>query len=103
MRIQWIGYAFIFVLMLAACSDVTPTPFSVTTLGGTWDLVWSDEFDYEGLPDATARERKVVRGGSWRDRPWRCTSSFRLGYAPYQGVYNVGFRVACERRGPSQE
>ena len=40
--------------------------------------------------------RKVVRGGSWRDRPKRCTSSFRLSYAPYQSVYNVGFRVVCE-------
>jgi len=40
---------------------------------------------------------KVVRGGSWRDRPKRCTSSFRLGYRPYQRVYNVGFRVMCEQ------
>jgi formylglycine-generating enzyme required for sulfatase activity len=40
--------------------------------------------------------RKVVRGGSWRDRPARCTSSFRLGYRPYQAVYNVGFRVVCQ-------
>jgi len=39
--------------------------------------------------------RRVVRGGSWRDEPKRCTSSFRLGYLPYQRVYNVGFRVAC--------
>jgi formylglycine-generating enzyme required for sulfatase activity len=40
--------------------------------------------------------RKVVRGGSWRDRPRRCTSSFRLSYLPYQRVYNVGFRVICQ-------
>ncbi len=40
--------------------------------------------------------RKVVRGGSWRDRPLRATSSFRLSYHPYQRVYNVGFRVVCE-------
>jgi len=38
---------------------------------------------------------KVVRGGSWRDRPHRATSSFRLAYPPYQRVFNVGFRVAC--------
>jgi formylglycine-generating enzyme required for sulfatase activity len=37
-----------------------------------------------------------VRGGSWRDRPYRATSSFRLGYEPFQKVYNVGFRVVCE-------
>ncbi len=37
--------------------------------------------------------RKVVRGGSWRDRPYRCTSSYRLAYPSYQRVFNVGFRV----------
>ena len=41
-------------------------------------------------------EKRVVRGGSWRDRPKRCTSSFRISYPPYQCVYNVGFRVKCE-------
>ncbi len=43
----------------------------------------------------SSSQRKVVRGGSWRDRPERCTSSFRLSYQPYQKVYNVGFRVIC--------
>jgi formylglycine-generating enzyme required for sulfatase activity len=41
-------------------------------------------------------ERKAVRGGSWSDRPIRATSSSRLGYRPWQQVYNVGFRVICE-------
>ena len=40
--------------------------------------------------------KKTVRGGSWRDRPKRSTSSFRLGYESYQRVYNVGFRVIVE-------
>ena len=38
----------------------------------------------------------VVRGGSWRDRPWRGRSSFRLAYPAYQKVYNVGFRIVVE-------
>jgi len=50
----------------------------------------------DGRNDADAPGRKVVRGGSWRDRPHRATSSFRLGYAPYQPVVNVGFRVVIE-------
>jgi formylglycine-generating enzyme required for sulfatase activity len=41
-------------------------------------------------------ERKAVRGGSWSDRPLRATSSSRLGYRPWQPVYNVGFRIICE-------
>jgi formylglycine-generating enzyme required for sulfatase activity len=39
---------------------------------------------------------KVVRGGSFYDRPYRATSSYRLGYAPWQGVFNVGFRIVIE-------
>ncbi len=37
--------------------------------------------------------KRVARGGSWYDRPYRATSSFRLPYREYQKVYNVGFRV----------
>lgn len=40
--------------------------------------------------------RKVVRGGSWRDRPYRCTSGYRLSYPAWQKVFNVGFRVVIE-------
>ena len=40
--------------------------------------------------------RNTVRGGSWADRPQNATSSSRLGYRPWQRVYNVGFRVVCE-------
>ncbi|MAG58595.1 MAG: hypothetical protein CMJ83_20085 [Planctomycetes bacterium] len=43
--------------------------------------------------------RRIVRGGSWRDRPTRGRSAFRLGYAPWQGVFNVGFRVVCAVEG----
>jgi formylglycine-generating enzyme required for sulfatase activity len=46
--------------------------------------------------DATPSDERVVRGGSWRDRPWRCRSSFRLGYPAYQRIFNVGFRVILE-------
>lgn len=42
--------------------------------------------------------RLVVRGGSWSDRPHRCTSAFRWGYQPWQAVYNVGIRVVAEAR-----
>ena len=40
--------------------------------------------------------RKVVRGGSYYDRPKRCRSSFRLSYPAWQRVHNVGFRVVCD-------
>ena len=48
--------------------------------------------DGRNSPDKGAR--RVVRGGSWNDRPKRCRSAFRLSYPPWQKIYNVGFRVA---------
>ncbi|MFZ5832176.1 MAG: SUMF1/EgtB/PvdO family nonheme iron enzyme [Planctomycetota bacterium] len=50
-----------------------------------------DEARYDA-PDA----RRVVRGGSFTDRPERCRSSFRLEFPRWQKVYNVGFRVVVE-------
>ena len=40
--------------------------------------------------------RRVVRGGSWYDRPEHGTAEFRLSYPPWQKVFNVGFRVVCQ-------
>lgn len=38
-------------------------------------------------------ERKVIRGGSWRDRPNKARASWRWGYYKFQPVFDVGFRV----------
>ena len=51
--------------------------------------------------DKDSTSRKVVRGGSWRDRPKRCRSAFRLSYPAWQRVFNVGFRVICELEPPN--
>jgi len=45
------------------------------------------------LSDYDPSGRKVVRGGSFFDRPERCRSSFRWRYPPWQRVFNVGFRI----------
>jgi len=52
--------------------------------------------DGDGRNEITESGRKVVRGGSWCDRPQRCRSAFRLSYPAWQRVHNVGFRVVCE-------
>lgn len=46
--------------------------------------------------DYGASAKKVVRGGSWRDRPKLCRSASRWAYDPWQKVFNVGFRVIIE-------
>ena len=53
----------------------------------------------DGRNTPGAAGRRVVRGGSWYDRPTRCRSAFRQSYHPHQGVYDVGFRVACPADG----
>ncbi|MDD4869181.1 MAG: SUMF1/EgtB/PvdO family nonheme iron enzyme [Kiritimatiellae bacterium] len=50
----------------------------------------------DGRNDISAQGKRVVRGGSWFDRPYRASSAYRLAYEPYQKVYNVGLRLVCE-------
>ena len=50
----------------------------------------------DGRNQTTGHGKRVVRGGSWYDRPDRCRSAFRQAYRPEQGVYDVGFRVVCD-------
>jgi len=45
---------------------------------------------------ADRADRKTVRGGSWRDRPRRARSAFRLHYEASQAIHDVGFRVVCK-------
>jgi len=66
---------------------------------GEWTRSAYDPYPYradDGRNRPEADDRRVVRGGSWYDRPPRCRSSFRLSYPPWQKVYNVGFRVVVE-------
>ena len=53
----------------------------------------------DGRDDPAASGAKVVRGGSWYDRPYRATASYRLHCRPWQRVFNVGFRVIVEADG----
>ena len=73
--------------------------------GNVWEWTRSGYRDYPYIEDDgrntdAADAKKVVRGGSWRDRPRRARSAFRLAYRPYQCVYNVGFRIVCEDSRP---
>ncbi len=43
-----------------------------------------------------ASAQRVVRGGSFWDRPHRATSSNRRSYEPWQRVFDVGFRIVIE-------
>ncbi len=49
----------------------------------------------DGRNDPKTAGRKVVRGGSFHDRPITAVSGRRLGYPAWRRVFNVGFRVVC--------
>jgi formylglycine-generating enzyme required for sulfatase activity len=61
------------------CSDYAPYPYK----------------DDDGR-NSSGAAKKAVRGGSFASRPRDGTSSCRLGYWPWQKVFDVGFRVALE-------
>jgi formylglycine-generating enzyme required for sulfatase activity len=76
-----------------------PNPWGLCDMHGNvaeWTLSAYRPYPYDsadGREALTGTDRRVVRGGSWRDRPMRSTASYRLGYEPYQRVFNVGFRI----------
>jgi formylglycine-generating enzyme required for sulfatase activity len=87
------------VLLTSAGGRYEPNPWGLCDMHGNvaeWTLSAYRPYPYEsadGREDLALAERRVVRGGSWRDRPKRATASYRLAYEKYQRVFNVGFRI----------
>jgi formylglycine-generating enzyme required for sulfatase activity len=86
----------------APVGSYQPNPWGLFDVhGNVWEWTRSSLRPYpyvgnDGRNDPAAPGKRVVRGGSWYDRPKRCRSAFRLAYQPYQCVFNVGFRVVME-------
>jgi formylglycine-generating enzyme required for sulfatase activity len=97
-------------LVTTQVGSYRPNPWGLYDMhGNAWEWTRSTyaPYPYRGedgrndLPAAPLRvgdnsSSKVVRGGSWHDRPQRCRSAFRLSYPAWQKVYNVGFRIVIE-------
>ncbi len=70
--------------------------------GNVWEWTLSSykSYPYNDEDGRNAIEpnnsKRVARGGSWYDRPFRSTASFRTPYREYQKVFNVGFRIIIE-------
>lgn len=73
-------------------------PFGLYNMhGNVSEWTRSDYLPYPYNPKSKATsEYKVVRGGSYFERPKFSTSYARKAYYPYQSVFNVGFRVIIE-------
>ena len=75
--------------------------------GNVWEWTRSRYLPYpyeanDGRNDIKDTGERVVRGGSWYDRPKRCRSAFRLNYPAWRKVYNVGFRIVIESDVPTR-
>ena len=95
-------------LVTADVGSYLPNPWGLYDMhGNVWEWTRSTYRPYpyqadDGRNDIGDTGRKVVRGGSWYDRPKRCRSAFRLSYPAWQKVYNVGFRIVVESDGQVQ-
>ena len=87
------------VLHLAECGQYKPNLWGLHDMIGNvaeWTLDNYRPYPYvtqASAKDASLDGRKVVRGGSWSERPRESRASSRLDYPAWQRVYNVGFRV----------
>jgi len=79
-----------------------PNAFGLYDMAGNaaeWTLSTYKPYPYvenDGRNNPEAPGRKVARGGSYYDRPFRARSAVRYDYEPWQPVHNVGFRVICD-------
>jgi len=63
---------------------------------------WHDSYDCAPddeqpwlIPAVGDEVKRLMRGGSWSDRPYSCRSAFRGRGNPHACLVNVGFRVWC--------
>ena len=86
---------------LISCTVGTyqPNPWGLYDMNGNV-AEWTAS-DYQPYPLKEKKEegngeKKVVRGGSWRERPRYSTSAVRKAYEAWQRPMNVGFRIIVE-------
>jgi formylglycine-generating enzyme required for sulfatase activity len=86
------------VLHLAEVGKFAPNAWGLHDMHGNaaeWTMSEYVPYPYsdKANSDKASGKKRVVRGGSWHDRPFRSTSTYRLGYPKWQKVYHTGFRV----------
>ncbi|UCG48947.1 MAG: SUMF1/EgtB/PvdO family nonheme iron enzyme [Phycisphaerales bacterium] len=94
-------------LVTAHVGSYRPNPWGLHDMhGNVWEWTRSryEPYPYsadDGRNELAGPGKRVVRGGSWYDRPKRCRSAYRLSYPQWRKVYNVGFRIVIEAKDPA--
>ncbi len=85
-------------MIMATPGSYQANPFGLYDMhGNVAEWTRSDFVTYPTTGKNTgSSDKKVVRGGSWKDHPKEATSIVRKGYYPHQKVHNVGFRIIIE-------
>ncbi|MDR1492017.1 MAG: SUMF1/EgtB/PvdO family nonheme iron enzyme [Planctomycetaceae bacterium] len=79
----------------AAPGEFLPNPFGLFDMHGNV-AEWTRSNNLSANNSTSENQEKIVKGGSWFERPYRCASDFKIFYPPYQPVFNVGFRIVVE-------
>ena len=87
----------------APCGSFRPNAWGLHDMHGNaaeWtrgaDAARAGAADGDRPDDPAAPGPRVLRGGSWNDRPFLATSAARRTYPSWQRVFDVGFRVVAE-------
>ncbi|MGV8134298.1 MAG: SUMF1/EgtB/PvdO family nonheme iron enzyme [Mangrovibacterium sp.] len=85
-------------MIVTDVAEYKPSPWGLYDIhGNVAEWTRSDYAPYPYDKDAVSESKlKVVRGGSWIDRPCNSTSYCRNNYFAWQPVNNVGFRIILE-------
>ena len=80
----------------APVGSFKPNAFGLYDMHGNVAEWTSTRYAQYGADKLPSEVRYVVRGGSFYDRPERCRSATRTGFAAWHRVFNTGFRVVAE-------
>jgi formylglycine-generating enzyme required for sulfatase activity/serine/threonine protein kinase len=91
------GYAF-----TSPVASYKPNPFGLYDMTGNawvWCQDWYDASFYSNSPDGdpvqnTGQRIRVLRGGSWNDKPERCRSAVRGSHQPEESTTDHGIRIS---------
>lgn len=88
-------------IVTAPVGSYRANPFGIFDIHGNvseWTCSGYQSYPYrsdDGRNDTTIDQPRVVRGGSFFDRPRRCRSALRTPYPQWRKLFDVGFRIVA--------